>query len=52
MLWQSEWFGKFNLEDVIRLSGRFTVAQFLQREDFRRRWDTQQPISITELLYP
>ena len=52
VLWQSEWFGKFNLEDVIRLSGRFTVAQFLQREDFRRRWDTQQPISITELLYP
>jgi tyrosyl-tRNA synthetase len=52
VLWQSEWFGKFTLEDVIRLAARFTVAQFLQREDFRQRWDTQRPIAITELLYP
>jgi tyrosyl-tRNA synthetase len=50
--WQSEWFGKFGLEDVIRLTSRFTVAQFLQREDFRNRWDAGRPITITELLYP
>ena len=52
VVWQSEWFGKFDLADVIRLSARFTVAQFLQREDFRRRWDAKRPIAITELLYP
>lgn len=49
---QSEWFGKFNLGDVIRLTSRFTVAQFLAREDFRKRFDSSQPIAITELLYP
>ena len=32
--WQSEWFGKFGLADVIRLTSRFTVAQILARDDF------------------
>ena len=50
--WQSEWFGPFSLEDVIRLTSRFTVAQFLAREDFAKRFEAQQPIAITELLYP
>ncbi|MBC8273843.1 MAG: tyrosine--tRNA ligase [Chloroflexi bacterium] len=50
--WQSEWFGKFGLEDVIKLTGKFTVAQFLAREDFSKRYNTGQPIAITELLYP
>ena len=49
---QSEWFGKFNLADVIRLTGKFTVAQFLQRADFAQRYAEQRPIAITELLYP
>ena len=49
---QSEWFGKFTLADVISLTGRFTVAQFLQRADFAQRFAEQQPIAITELLYP
>ena len=49
---QSEWFGEFNLGDVIRLTSKFTVAQFLAREDFRKRFDSRQPIAITELLYP
>ena len=50
--WQSEWFDEFSLADVIRLTGRFTVAQMLQREDFRKRFDAQQPLGIHELLYP
>ena len=50
--WQSEWFGPFSLADVIRLTGRFTVAQFLAREDFAKRYKANQPIAITELLYP
>ena len=49
---QSEWFGKFTLADVIGLTGRFTVAQFLQRADFAQRFNEQRPIAITELLYP
>ena len=52
VLWQSEWFGKFNLADVIRLTSRFTVAQFLERDDFAKRFKEHRPIAITELLYP
>ena len=49
---QSEWFGKFTLADVIGLTGRFTVAQFLQRADFAQRFAEQRPIALTEMLYP
>jgi tyrosyl-tRNA synthetase len=49
---QSEWFGKFNLADVVRLTSKFTVAQLLAREDFSKRFSEQKPIAITELLYP
>ena len=49
---QSEWFGPFSLADIIRLTSRFTVAQFLAREDFAKRFKSNQPIAITELLYP
>jgi len=50
--WQSEWFGKFTLSDVIQLTSKFTIAQLLAREDFSNRYSTGQPIAITELLYP
>ncbi len=50
--WQSEWFGKFDLGDVLRLTSRFTVAQFLDRDDFAKRFEAHRPIAITELLYP
>lgn len=50
--WQSEWFGRFTLEDVVRLAARFTVAQMLQREDFRARYEAGRPLGIHELLYP
>ncbi len=50
--WQSEWFGKFDLADVIRLTSKFTVAQFLARDDFSKRYNEQRPIALTELLYP
>src|SRR4051795_9518028 len=39
-------------EDLFRLSRHATVAQLLAREDFSKRWKTQQPISVLELLYP
>jgi tyrosyl-tRNA synthetase len=50
--WQSEWFGKFDLGDVIRLTSRFTVAQFLARDDFNKRFTESRPIAIVEFLYP
>ena len=50
--WQSDWFGPFSLADVIRLTSKFTVAQFLQRDDFATRFNANHPIAITELLYP
>ena len=52
VMWQSEWFGKFTLADVIHLTGKFTVAQFLERDDFAQRFREHRPIAITELLYP
>lgn len=51
-VYQSEWFGDFDLEKVISLTSKFTVAQFLAREDFNRRYKEGKPIAITELLYP
>jgi len=50
--WQSEWFGKFTLTDIIRLTSKFTVAQIMARDDFSKRYEERRPISITELLYP
>jgi len=50
--WQSEWFGKFNLADIIQLTSKFTVAQLLARDDFSERYNSGRPIAVTELLYP
>ncbi len=50
--WQTEWFGKFDLADIIRLTSKFTIAQFLARDDFNKRYNAGQPIAITEFLYP
>ncbi len=50
--WQSEWFNKFTLADVINLTSRFTIAQLLARDDFSKRYSNGQPISMTEFLYP
>jgi len=50
--WQSEWFSQFTLDEVIKLTGKFTVAQLLAREDFNKRYGSGSPISLTEMLYP
>jgi len=52
VVWQSEWFGKFGLSDVISLTSRFTVAQMLAREDFSKRYTSGRPVALTEFLYP
>ncbi len=48
----SEWLGKLGFADVVQLAAKMTVAQVLAREDFRNRYETNQPISLHELLYP
>lgn len=47
----NEWFSKFGADDFIRLAGKATVAQILEREDFKKRFQSQTPISIHELMY-
>lgn len=49
---QSEWFDRFDLTEVVRLTARFTVAQILEREDFAQRYAEHRPIGVHELLYP
>ncbi|HET9836248.1 MAG TPA: tyrosine--tRNA ligase [Rhodanobacteraceae bacterium] len=48
----SEWFGKMDAAGMIRLAASHTVARMLERDDFARRYGTQQPIAIHEFLYP
>ncbi len=48
----SEWLGPMGFADVIRLAARTTVAQLLKRDDFRKRFESETPISVHELLYP
>ena len=50
--WQSEWFGTFTFEHALDLAGRFTLAQMLAHETFRKRYDEGTPLTILELMYP
>ncbi|QBG97335.1 tyrosine--tRNA ligase [Xanthomonas oryzae] len=48
----SEWFGQMSAADMIKLSAQHTVARMLERDDFAKRFGSQQPIAIHEFLYP
>jgi tyrosyl-tRNA synthetase len=50
--YNSEWLGKLGYEDTIRLTAHFTVSQMLERAEFHKRFEAEQPISLHELLYP
>jgi tyrosyl-tRNA synthetase len=50
--YNSEWLGKLGYEDTVRLAARFTVSQMLERDDFHKRYESEQPISLHEFLYP
>ncbi len=47
-----EWLSKLSFADVVRLTRTITVARLLERDDFAKRMAAQQPISVSELLYP
>jgi tyrosyl-tRNA synthetase len=48
----SEWFGQMTAADMIKLAAQHTVARMLERDDFAKRYASQQPIAIHEFLYP
>lgn len=48
----SRWLGDLGSDGMIRLAGRYTLARMMERDDFRTRFATNQPISLHELLYP
>lgn len=48
----SEWMNALSAADLIRLAGQYTVARMLERDDFAKRYDAEQPIAIHEFLYP
>ena len=48
----SSWLSSLGSEGWIRLAARYNVAQMLERRDFRKRYETGQPIAIHEFLYP
>jgi tyrosyl-tRNA synthetase len=47
-----EWLGKLSYAEVVRLARTITVARILERDDFAKRFEAHEPISISELLYP
>jgi tyrosyl-tRNA synthetase len=48
----SEWLSKLDFAEILRLTRSTTVAQLLEREDFKNRFAAKAPISVSELLYP
>jgi tyrosyl-tRNA synthetase len=50
--YNSEWLGKLGYEGTIRLASQFTVSQMLERDEFHKRFQAEQPIGLHELLYP
>lgn len=48
----SEWLGKMTGQDLIKLAASYTVARMLERDDFKKRFEGNQPIAIHEFMYP
>jgi tyrosyl-tRNA synthetase len=50
--WNAEWLAPMTFAEVARLAAHVTVANLLERDDFRTRYAAGQPISLVEFLYP
>ena len=48
----SEWLDKLSYYDLVKLLAQFTVSQMLEREDFHKRFNSEQPIALHEMIYP
>ncbi len=52
LILNSQWFNHWSLEDMIKLSAHYTVAQMLARADFSKRYKQNTDITILEFIYP
>jgi tyrosyl-tRNA synthetase len=52
IVYNSKWLNDINLSKLISLSSKFTLAQFLERDDFNKRYKSGLPISLHEFMYP
>jgi len=52
VVFNSEWMAEMKSSQMIQIAGSYTVARMLEREDFKMRWVSQNPIGIHEFLYP
>ncbi len=48
----SDWLDKLSYYDLVKLLAQFTVSQMLEREDFHKRFNSEQPIALHEMIYP
>ncbi len=52
VVFNSEWLGKMSAQDLIKLAGSYTVARMIERDDFKKRFEGNQPIALHEFIYP
>lgn len=52
IMFNSAWMNRLNAADLIKLAAKHTVARMLERDDFNKRFTSNQPIAIHEFLYP
>jgi tyrosyl-tRNA synthetase len=52
MPYNSEWLAPLTMEQLFEITSTTTVARILERDDFAKRWEAHQPISMLEMLYP
>jgi tyrosyl-tRNA synthetase len=50
--YNSEWLDKLGFEGMIRLAAKATLSQMLERDEFHKRFQAEEPISVHEMLYP
>ncbi len=50
--YQSEWFGKMDMSEVLKLMGKFTLAQFMAHDTFRNRYEQGLSLGMHEIMYP
>ena len=49
--YNADWLGELGFADVVRLASKFTVAQFLERDNFARRWERHDAVYVSEFMY-
>ena len=50
--YQTEWFGEMKMDSVLKLMGKFTLAQFMAHDTFRKRYENGLPLGMHEIMYP